>query len=138
MGCIKIDSKLQKSEEVAEFFSFLLFEARNVLPRLSLPKILIAKLRPGLDSSIIATSIISRFSEIGIPTGPLENGQSNVMEGFAKIMSEEFVDAIQSDMRVDAAVDSGMLVTAAGASAAGPVTTTGANPAPHTATGVAT
>ena len=138
MGCIKIDSKLQKSEEIAEFFSFLLFEARNILPRLSLPKILIAKLRPGLDSSIIATSIISRFNEIGIPTGPLENGNSNVMEGFAKIISEEIVDAIQGDMRVDAAVDSGMIVTAAGASAAGPVTTTGANPAPHTATGVAT
>ena len=138
MGCIKIDNKLQKSEEIAEFFSFLLFETRNVLPRLSIPKILIGKLRPGLDSSIIATSIISRFNEIGIPNGPLENGSPNVMEGFAKIMAEEFVDAIQSDMRVDAAVDQGMIVTAAGANAAGPVATTGANPALHTATGIAT
>lgn len=138
MGCIKIDDKLQKSEEIAEFFSFLLLETRNFLPRLSLPKILIGKLRPGLDSSILSTSIISRFNEIGIPNGALENGHPNVMEGLVKIMSEEFVDAIQNDMRVDAAVDQGMIVTSAGASAAGPVTTTGANPAPHTATGIAT
>lgn len=137
MGCIKIDKKLQKSEEIAEFFSFLLFEARNVLPKLSLPKILLAKLRPGLDSNILATSIISRFSEIGIPNGPLENGKPNVMEAFVKILSEEFVDSVQSDMRVDAAVDQGMIVSSVGGNAGGPVVSTGANPAPHTATGIA-
>jgi hypothetical protein len=137
MGCIKIDKKLQKSEEIADFFAFLLFEARNVLPRLSIPKILLAKLRPGLDSGILATSIISRFNEIGIPNGALENGNPNVMEAFVKVLSEEFVDAIQSDMRVDTAVDIGMVVASAGANASGPVASTGANPAPHTATGIA-
>ena len=103
----------------------------------SLPKILTAKVRPGLDSGILANAIISRFHEIGIPNGALENGSPNVMEAFVKIMSEEFVDAIQTDMRVDTAVDSGMVVTSAGANAAGPVATTGANPAPWSATGVA-
>lgn len=137
MGCIKIDEKLQKSEEIADFFTFLLFEARNVLPKLSLPKILLAKLRPGLDSSILANSIISRFNEIGIPNGPLENGKPNVMEGLVKIMSEEWVSAAQDDMRVDAAVDQGMVVTSVGANSGGPVASTGANPAPHTATGIA-
>lgn len=136
MGCIQIDPKLQKSEEIAEFFSFLLSEARNVLPKLSIPKILLAKLRPGLDGSILANSVISRFNEIGIPTGPLENGSPNVMEAYTKMLCEEIVDSIQSDSRTDIAVDSGMVVTATGANAAGPVVTTGANPAPHTATGI--
>ena len=137
MGCIKIDKKLQKSEEIADFFSFLLFEARNVLPRLSIPKILLAKLRPGLDSGILSTSIISRFNEIGIPNGPLENGNANVMELYTKVLVEEIVEAIQGDMRIDTAVDIGMVVASAGANSGGPVTSTGANPAPHTATGIA-
>jgi hypothetical protein len=137
MGCIKIDKKLQKSEQIAEFFSFLLSESRNVLPRLSIPKILLAKLRPGLDSGILATSIISRFNEMGIPNGPLENGNPNVMEQYTKVLVDEIVDAIQSDMRVDAAVDSGIVVTSVGGNAGGPVASTGANPAPHSATGIA-
>lgn len=137
MACIKIDKKLQKSEEIAEFFSFLLNEDRNILQRLSLPKILLAKLRPGLDSDITSSAVISRFSEVGIPTGPLENGNFNVMEGLVKILIEEMYDSIQTEMRIDAAVDSGIVVTSAGASAAGPVTTTGSNLAPGTSTGVA-
>jgi hypothetical protein len=39
-------------------------------------------------------------------------------------------------MRVDVAVDSGMVVTTAGGNAGGPVLSTGSNPAPHTATGI--
>lgn len=136
MGCIKIDNKLQKSEEIADFFAFLIFEARNVLPRFSIPKILLAKLRPGLDSGIISTAVVSRFNEAGIPTGPLENGSANVMELYTKILVEEIVEAIQNDARSDIAVDSGIVVTSAGANAGGPVVSTGSNPSPHTATGI--
>jgi len=137
MACIKIDKKLQKSQEIADFFSFLLSEHRLRIPRLNLKKILLGKARPGLDSEVTATSIISRFTEIGIPTGPLENGKPNVMEAFTRIMVEEIYDSLQSEMRVDVAVDSGMIVTSAGANSGGPVTSTGANPTPHTATGIA-
>jgi len=136
MGCIQIDNKLQKSEELANFFLFLFGDDRDKLPRLSLFKILLGKTRPGLDSSIISSSILSRFQEIGLPSGPLEGGQTNVMEEYTKIVVEEIVDAIHSDMRVDVAVDQGMVVTSAGANVGGPVASTGANPAPHTATGL--
>ena len=136
MTCIKVDKKLQKSEEMANFFLFLLNENRIKLPRLSLFQILLAKVRPGMDSDLISSSIISRFDEIGIPSGPLEGGNTNVMEEYTKILTEEIVDSIQNDARVDIAVDQGMIVTAAGGNAGGPIVTTGANTAPHTGTGV--
>jgi len=137
MACIKIDDKLQKSEELADFFLFFLIENRLKIPRLNLLKILAAKARPGLDPDITANSIISRFKEIGIPTGPLANGQPNVMEALVRIITEEHFDSIQSEMRIDSAVDTGMIVTSAGGNAGGPVASTGSNPAPHTATGIA-
>lgn len=137
MACIEIDKNLQKSQELADFFSFLLLENRLKVPKLGIFKILLAKARPGLDSEVTATSVISRFAEIGIPTGPLVNGHPNVMEAFTRVLIEELFDSIQSEMRVDTAVDSGMIVTSAGGNAAGPVASTGSNPSPHTAVGIA-
>lgn len=134
---IPIDSNLNKSEEIADFLLFLLNENRITLPKLSLPEILLAKARPGLSSEVLSASIISRFEEIGIPSGSLEGGHPNVMENLVKVMSEEFVGAVQNDMRIDIAVDAGMSVTTAGANAGGPVTSQGASTAPHTGVGVA-
>lgn len=134
---IPIDSNLNKSEEVADFLLFLLNDNRINLPKLSLPEILMAKARPGLSSEVLASSIISRFEEIGIPSGSLEGGHPNVMENYTKVLTEEIVGAIQTDMRIDIAVDAGMSVTTAGANAGGPVTSQGASTAPHTGVGVA-
>jgi len=136
MPCIKIDKSLQKSEEVANLFSSLMKSERFKFPKLSILQILLGKARPGLNSDVTSSSVISRFSEIGIPTGPLENGNPNVMEQFAKIIVEEIFDSIQDEMRTDVAVDQGMLVASVGANAGGPVASTGTNPAPHTATGI--
>ncbi len=136
MGMIPIDPKLQKSEAVAEFFTSLIQTQRNVVPKLSIPKILLGKLRPGLDPIALSSSIISRFKEAGIPTGPLGEGTPNAMEELVKIICEEVIDAIQNEMRIDVAVDSGMTILSTGASASGPITSTGANPMPHTAVGI--
>lgn len=137
MGFIKIDSGLQKSEDIANFFSSLITDERNVLPKLSLGTIVRAKTRPGLDGTALANSIIARFKEAGIPTGPLSEGVLNSMEELMKIACEEIVDAIQNDMRVEVAVDQGMQVISNGANAAGPVPSTGINPKTHSATGIA-
>lgn len=137
MACIKIDKNLQKSQELADFFSFLLLENRLKIPKLGIFKILLAKARPGLDSEITTTSVISRFPEIGIPTGPLVNGHPNVMEAYTRVIIEEIYDAIQSEMRVDSAVDAGMLVNSTGGNSGGPVASVGANPLPHSAVGIA-
>jgi hypothetical protein len=137
MAVIKISEDLQKSEEIAEFLLYLLKEDRIPVPKPSIPEILLAKTRPGLNAQILASSITSRFEEAGIPTGPLVGGTPNVMENFVKIICEEFVAAIQTDMRIDIATDAGAIVSASGANAGGPLVAVGATTAPHSATGIA-
>ena len=137
MGAIAVDENLNVSEEIANFLLFLLNEDRIKLPKLSIRQILLAKARPGLSSEILSSSIISRFPEAGIPTGPLVGGATNVMENFVKILSEEVVDAIQNDLRVDVVTDAGATVSASGGNAGGPVVCVGATVAPHTGIGIA-
>lgn len=137
MAVIPIDEDLQKSEEIADFLLFTLKEDREPAPKPSIPQILLAKTRPGLNPQILSSSIISRFEEAGIPTGPLLDGETNVMENFVKVFCEELVTAIQTDMRIDIATDPGAVVTASGANAGGPVAVVGATTAPHSATGIA-
>lgn len=137
MALIGIDPELQKSEEIADFMLFLLKEDRIPVPKPSIQEILLAKTRPGLNSEILTASIVSRFEEAGLPSGPLVGGTPNVMENFVKIMIEEIVTAIQTDMRVDIATDPGAVVTASGANSGGPVVAVGATTAPHSATGIA-
>jgi hypothetical protein len=134
---IPIDENLNVSEEIANFFLFLLNEDRVQLPKLSIKQILLAKGRPGLSAEILSSSIISRFPEAGIPTGPLVGGATNVMESFVKILCEEVVEAIQNDMRIDVVTDAGATVSASGGNSGGPVVSVGATVAPHTGIGVA-
>jgi len=137
MAVVGIDPGLQLSEETADFMLFLLKEDRIKVPKPSIQQILLAKTRPGLNAEILTSSITSRFEEAGIPSGPLVGGTPNVMENFVKIMMEEIVTAIQTDMRVDIATDPGATVTASGANGGGPVVAVGATTAPHSATGIA-
>lgn len=137
MAIIPTSPDLNKSEEVADFLLFMLREDRIPLPRLSVPQILLTKARPGLSAEILASAIISRFPEIGIPNGPLVNGSPNVMEILIKIVSEEIVDTLQNDMRIDTVVDTGITVQTQGANSGGPVLSIGASIVPHTGIGVA-
>jgi hypothetical protein len=137
MGCIKPDKSLQDSEGLAKFISFLFKENKRTLPKLSLFEILLSKYRSGLDSDEISSNIISKFNSIGIPTGPLADGATNVMEEYTKKVVEELVYAIQNDMNVQVAVDSGLPVTANGANSGGPVVAVGFSTAPHSGTAVA-
>ena len=137
MSVIGIDPDLQKSEEIADFMLFLLKEDRVAVPKPSIQQILLAKTRPGLNAEILTASITSRFEEAGIPTGPLVGGTPNVMENFVKIIMEEIVAAIQTDMRVDIATDPVAVVSASGANSGGPLVAIGATTSPHSATGIA-
>lgn len=137
MATIPIDEELQKSEEIADFLLFMLKDDREPSPKPTIREILLSKTRPGLSSQILASSVISRFDEIGIPSGPLLDGEKNVMENFVKVLCEEIVSAIQTDMRIDIATDPGAVVSASGANAGGPVVVVGATTAPHSATGIA-
>lgn len=134
---LKIDEGLNKSEDIANFLLFMLEEDRVPVPRLTIFQILLAKGRPGLNSQLLTSSIVSRFDEAGIPSGVLADGTPNVMEQYTKVVVEEFVDAIQNQMRVDVVFDQGASVVANGANAGGPVVAVGATIAPHTGIGVA-
>lgn len=132
-----INEDNMRSEELADFLLFMLNEDRIPVPPLTLSQILAAKTRPGLNADQTHARVVSRFPEAGIPVGPLNNGSANVMELYTKIIIEEVFDAIQNDMRVDVAVDPGLVGQGYGANSGGPVVTTNTTTSPHTATGIA-
>ena len=137
MGIIPIDEKLQVSDDLADLIIGLITLSRLKLPKVSIQSLLLAKARPGMDSTVVASSITSRFSEAGIPNGPLQDGAPNSLEIYTNILCEELVGAVQDDMRVDLLVDIGQQVTSFGANAGGPIVTQGSNITPWLGTGVA-
>lgn len=136
MGIIPIDEKLQVSEELADVVLGLITSQRTEIPKLSISSLMLAKLRPGMDPTVVASTITSRFSEAGIPNGPLQDGAPNSLEILTNIMCEEMISAVQDDMRVDVLIDMGQQITAFGANAGGPVVSQGSNLAPWLGTGV--
>jgi len=81
--------------------------------------------RTGLSPTKIATRIIARKSEAGLPVGGLSTGNSNPDEIMERIRIEEIIRALQEDAIISVAVPPGISVTAAGISPAGPVTVFG-------------
>jgi hypothetical protein len=136
MGIIPIDEKLQVSDELADVIIALITSSRLKIPKINISALFLAKLRPGMDPTVVASTITSRFPEAGIPNGPLQDGAPNSLEILTNIMCEEMIGAIQDDMRVDLMVDIGQQVTSFGANAGGPIVTQGANLTPWIGTGV--
>lgn len=127
MSIIQTDPKFQKSSELADFLDALFDTNRIKIPIPDPITILLSKIRTGMDAQATSSSVKSRFSEAGIPEGTLDGGQPNVMENFSDIMCEEIISSIQSDARVDVAINPGAVITQGG-NAAGPVV--GINAAP--------
>lgn len=125
MAFIDIDPNLNASEDVADLLLTFINDTQEINRSLTVYEILAEKVRPGLSSEVLANSIVSRFKEIGLPSGPLVNGAQNVMEAFVVVLCEEIIDAIQNDMRVDIGIFPGGTVNANGANAGGPVASVG-------------
>jgi hypothetical protein len=90
------------------------------------PLILVgAPLRSGLSPTKIASRIITRKSEAGIPVGALASGGASPDEIMERIRVEEIIKAIQQEAVVTISIPPGITLTAAGASPAGPVTVFG-------------
>lgn len=81
--------------------------------------------RQGLSPIKIASRIISRKNEAGIPVGPLPSGDVNPDEMMWRIAIEEIIRGIQQDAVVFVSVPPGLTLTASGISPAGPVTVFG-------------
>lgn len=137
MGFIKIDEELQLSDELSDVILGLITSSSLKIPKISIAALFLAKSRPGLDPTVVASTINSRLTEAGIPTGPLVDGAPNSMEIYSNILCEEMFSAMQEDMRVDVMCDPGQQVTAFGANAGGPIVVQGSNIAPWLGIGVA-
>ena len=90
------------------------------------PLILIGvPMRTGLSPTKIASRIIARKSEAGLPVGALPSGAISPDEIMERIRIEEIIKAFQQDAIISVAVPPGITLTAAGISPAGPVTVFG-------------
>ena len=81
--------------------------------------------RSGLSPTKIATRIIARKSEAGLPVGALSTGNSNPDEIMERIRIEEIVKALQQDAIISVAIPAGISLSAAGISPTGPVSVFG-------------
>lgn len=83
--------------------------------------------RPGLSPTKIATRIIARKGEAGLPVGSLSTGEKSPDEIMERIRVEEIIKAIQEEGIILIAVPPGITLQAAGTTATGePVTVLGA------------
>ena len=94
----------------------------------TVPTILIlagSQKRSGLSPTKIASRIISRKSEAGLPVGALPSGGVSPDEIMERIRVEEIIKALQEEALISVAIPPGITLTAAGASPSGPVTVVG-------------
>lgn len=89
------------------------------------PLILATKAKPGMSPSQIASRIIKRQSEAGLPVGNLPSGQTSPAEIMERIRIEEMVKSLTSEARVDVAIQPGTAIQGTGGNAGGPVQVVG-------------
>ena len=81
--------------------------------------------RGGLSPTKIASRIIARKSEAGLPVGVLPSGAINPDEIMERIRIEEIIKALQQDAIISVAIPPGITLTATGISPTGPVSVFG-------------
>ena len=81
--------------------------------------------RAGLSPTKIASKIIARKSEAGLPVGTLPSGAINPDEIMERIRIEEIIKALQEDALISVGIPPGITLTAAGISPTGPVSVFG-------------
>lgn len=95
-------------------------------PQIPAPLILVGvPKRSGLSAIKIASRIISRKSEAGLPVGMLPNGETNPDEIMERIRIEEIIRALQEEAIISIGIPPGITLSGAGISPAGPVTVYG-------------
>lgn len=97
-------------------------------PNMSIPTPLIivgSQNKSGLSPIKIASRIISRKPEAGLPVGNLPSGVVSPEEKMWRIAIEEIIKAFQEEAIITIAIPPGTSVASAGTSPSGPVTTIG-------------
>jgi len=81
--------------------------------------------RAGLSPTRVASKIIARKSEAGLPVGVLPSGGVNPDEIMERIRMEEIIKELQENGLITIAIPPGTTVTATGVSPSGPVSVFG-------------
>jgi len=125
-------------ESIIGGFKKILQLADNIkLPCASTTLILIgAPRRPGLSPTKIASKIISRKTEAGLPIGNLPSGAVSPDELMERIRIEEIVNALQQDAKITVAVPMGIPIQANGIGPTGPVSVIGTTIKPSKGFGI--
>lgn len=111
---------------ISGFQKVLKIQTSGVATNIPSPLILVGvPKRSGLSPTKIASRIVKRKSEAGIPVGPLPSGGVSPDELMERIRVEEIVKALQQEALLSVAIPPGSTVTAAGISPAGPVSVVG-------------
>lgn len=133
MGCSK-----DWITEITDGITGVFTDARPPMQKVpSIPLQAEASMRPGLSATVLASKIISRLPDAGIPTGPNPDGSRNIINDFVKIMCEEIVDAIKNDSLVLTTIPAASIkITGNGGNVGGPVVITGQNILPTQIKGV--
>ena len=92
--------------------------------------------RSGLSPTKIASKIIARKTEAGLPVGALPSGSVNPDEIMERIRIEEMIKALQQDAVITVGLPPGITVQAAGISPTGPVTVVGSSILPFKGYGI--
>jgi len=102
----------------------------TAIPLIPIPTMLLlfgAKMRPGISSRKIAERTLLKYSEAGIPVGPMY-GKENLIAKAVEADAYEMTYAVTKEGKVEGVVDpGGIQVTVVGANAGGPITATGMN-----------
>lgn len=111
---------------ITNAFNIMQKPARQIPP----PLLLVGKnLRPGMSARNLAGRVISRLeSDANIPMGNVFADGDNSEAKKVRVMSEEIVNMIQTEAKVDIIIDPGAIqITAAGSAGPIPVVVQGAN-----------
>ena len=114
------------SSMLSGFDKIISLSLTGTVPPVPTPLILVGvPRRSGLSPSKIASRIIARTSEAGLPVGVLPSGTISPDEIMERIRIEEIIKALQQEAIITIAVPPGTSLSAAGISPSGPVTVFG-------------
>lgn len=111
---------------IGGFGKILSLSSVGVSPMVPTPLILVGvPRRPGLSAIKVASRIIARKAEAGLPVGALPSGAVNPDEIMERIRAEEMFRAFREDSIISVVIPPGITLTAAGLSPSGPVSVFG-------------
>lgn len=106
-------------------------------PSVPLPLILTGvPRRDGISAQRVASNIIARKQEAGLPVGVLPNGEPNNDEILERIRIEEIFKELLENGKIVVAIPPGSTVIANGVNGGGPVTVVGASATIHNGFGI--